>query len=238
MVVSVLASAVDDLSVDIDDGAPSAGQLIVLGLAGEVGLAGLSEVAQPLAGAAGVLEDGEVDVGLDISDCCVSAIVELVQVGVELRAEHVHLALHRVVDGRQLAVEPGLTGLHGEVGGADDLARFDDLLHLEDERSVEGLGDGDHLGVPLVGVRVEIEHLPAVPSSVVDASETDLGSNCSPSEDAAVEVVQSIADVGGGEVAVDDQVGAVVHGEQSDIIDGEAVRVAEGGSVELQDVLS
>jgi hypothetical protein len=51
---------------------------------------------------------------------------------------------------------------------------------LEDELAVEGLGDGDDLGVSLVGVRIEVEN-GASPIRVVESSQTDLSFNCRPS---------------------------------------------------------
>lgn len=193
---------------------------------------------QPLAGTAGVLSDGHQLVGLDVLEGGVGAPVEVVEIRVELGGNHVDLDLRGIVDVGELVVDVVLAGLHGEVGGADHLSGSLGLPDLEDELAVEGLGDGDDLGVSLVGARIERENLGVDPSRVVDGSETDLSSNCRPSLDAAVEVVPSCAHAGGGEITVDDQVRAIVDGKQSDVIDGEAVGVAERGSVELQNVLA
>jgi hypothetical protein len=137
-------------------------------------------VPQPRAGGAGVLVDGHELVGTDVPDGGVGAPVEFVEVEVELGGEHVDPALHEIVDDGELVVDVVLAALHGEVGGADHLTGLDDIPHLEDELAVEGLGDGDDLGVSLVGVRIEVEN-GASPIRVVESSQTDLSFNCRPS---------------------------------------------------------
>lgn len=151
--VALAAVAVDHLSLDADDGAPPGGQVVLaVGVAGEVELAGLAEVLEPLAGSASVLTDGDELVGLDVMDGSVVAGVKVLKVGVELVGNHGDLALNGVVDAGKLAADGVLAVVDGKVGRGDDLTVSVDLLDVKDKLAVELDGDGDGLSVSLVGV--------------------------------------------------------------------------------------
>lgn len=224
MVVSVLAATLDHLSVDADDGTEAGGMGTFVGIASEVKFSGLSEVLEPVTGSAAVLADGEVLVGLDVLDGHGIASVEVLNVGVELSGNHVDLALDGRVDGGNLSVQGILGIVNSQVSGADELATSDGLLNLEDEAAVEALGDGDDLGVPLIGVRIKLNDLSS-PVGIVDGALSDFSSHDIPSRNASVEVVPSISNIGSGEITIVDKIGAIAGRGKLDVIDGETVAI-------------
>lgn len=125
----------------------------------------------------------------------------------------------------------------GQVSGTDDLPVTDDLLNLQDQLTVKGLRDSDHLGVSLVCIRVQLKH-GAVPAGIVNSSVSNLTSHGGPSGDTAIDIVPSRTYRGAAEITIKDKICAVVGRGELDIIDGQTVRIAEGGSVEVKDVFS
>lgn len=176
MVVAATVSAVDHLAVNFDDGAPSSGLGSLIGITGEVEFARLAEVLQPLAGSAAVLTDGEVLIGLHVLDGSSVTIIEVLNVRVKLRGNHVDLALDCLVDGNHLIVQSTLGVTDSKVSGANELSVVNALLNLEQQLAVIALGDGDDLGVSLVGVRIKLED-GATPRWVVDSSSSNFSSH-------------------------------------------------------------
>jgi hypothetical protein len=157
MVVSFFVSALDDLSVNLDDDAPSGGQSILWSIASEIKLAWLSEVLKPLTWCAAVLADGDQLVLFNTLDGSIGATVEIVKLGVELRGSYGDAGLNSLVDKWNLVVDAALTVLDSKVGASDNLIGFDDLLGLEEKLTVEPIRDGNHLSVSLVGIWIQRE---------------------------------------------------------------------------------
>lgn len=113
-------------------------------------------------------------------DGSIGASVEIVKIGVELLGSHGDFGLNSIFDGWNSVVDGVLTVLDSKVGGSDHLSVFDDLLDLEEKATVEGLRDENHLSVSLVGIRIQLEDR-SIPSTVVQAPDTDLSTNSLPS---------------------------------------------------------
>lgn len=152
MVIALAIIAMDHFSLDADDGAPSSVQVVLTGIAREVKLARLAEVLEPLAGSTSILADGDKLVGLYVLDGSTVALVKVLKIGVELVGNHGDLALNSLVDVGKLGVDGVLTIVDGKVGGGDDLVVSIDLLDVKNKLAVKLVGDGDDLGVSLVGV--------------------------------------------------------------------------------------
>jgi hypothetical protein len=152
VVVSLISSAADDLSVDADDGAPVFGKLVLVALSAlEIEFSTVSEVLDPFTCTAAVFLDGQEFVGFSVLDSGVVALIEGVKVVVELKAGHADGALDGVGKLGKLGVDGNLTVVDGQIGGSSNLSVSNSLLDLEKKNIVERLGNSDDLGVSLVG---------------------------------------------------------------------------------------
>ena len=117
VVVSLISSALDDLSVDADDGAPVLGKLILVALSAlEVEFSTVTEVFDPFTGAAAVLFDVEKFVIVGVLNGSSIALIEGLEIVVEFEAGQRDGALDSAVELGELAVDGCLAVLDGQIG--------------------------------------------------------------------------------------------------------------------------
>lgn len=117
VVVSLISSALDDLSVNADDGAPVLGKLILVALSAlEVEFSTVTEVFDPFTGAAAVLFDVEKFVIVGVLNGSSIALIEGLEIVVEFEAGQRDGALDSAVELGELAVDGCLAVLDGQIG--------------------------------------------------------------------------------------------------------------------------